>query len=161
MRLYLIRHAAALPVGGTITTDDERPLSQEGTKTVQLVAAGLKAMGCSPAIILSSPLKRAVETAQILMEVLRPPEGLQTSYDLAPGAAAADVSGLFAGVEADEAAIVGHEPDFGSMTAEFLGADGEIEFKKGAVCCLEFEGSPSPPATLVWLMPPSAFKALA
>ena len=59
-------------------------------------------------------------------------------------------------------ALVGHEPDLGDMTARWLGARGQVAFRKGAVCALEVDSAtPSGPATLQWLLPPRALRRLA
>jgi phosphohistidine phosphatase len=158
MRLYLVRHGDAVRLGGEMKTDADRPLSKKGVEAMGKVARGMKALGCAPAVIFSSPLKRAAQTATILDEVLRPAHGAQSVQDLKPGASASDVIGLLSGFRVEEVVVVGHEPDFSQMVAEFLAADGAIEFRKGAVCCLGFSGSPSPAlGTLVWMIPPDAF----
>ena len=59
-------------------------------------------------------------------------------------------------------ATVGHEPDLGELAARLLRARGTIEFKKGAVCCIELDGAmPGGPGTLRWLLPPRALRKIA
>jgi hypothetical protein len=58
--------------------------------------------------------------------------------------------------------LVGHEPDLGELAARLIGARGNIEFKKGAVCLIEVDGAtPGGPGTLQWMLPPKALRALA
>ncbi len=67
MDLVLFRHADALNVGEAgIKTDEERPLSDKGKVRAKASARGLKALGLKPDLILSSPLVRARQTAEIV-----------------------------------------------------------------------------------------------
>lgn len=81
MRLYLVRHGDALGGG----PDDGRPLSEWGRSQVQDVARqALERGDCRPVQILHSPKLRAVETARILADVLRPPDGAMRHDGLTP-----------------------------------------------------------------------------
>ena len=54
-------------------------------------------------------------------------------------------------------ALVGHQPDLGELTVRLLRSRGSVDFKKGAVCCLEMDGAmPIGPGTLKWFLPPRA-----
>jgi phosphohistidine phosphatase len=58
-------------------------------------------------------------------------------------------------------ALVGHQPDLGELAAKLLQARGEIEFKKGAVCCIQLDGAmPNGPGVLRWLIPPRALRKI-
>jgi phosphohistidine phosphatase len=59
-------------------------------------------------------------------------------------------------------ALVGHEPDLGELACKLLQARGGIEFKKGAICCIELDGAtPTGPGLLRWLLPPRALRKMA
>jgi len=68
MRLYIVRHAIALPRGTPQIEDDDRALTEEGIAKMQQAAEGLRGLGYIPELILSSPLLRARQTARIVLE---------------------------------------------------------------------------------------------
>ncbi len=70
MRLYIVRHAIAAPHGTPGIPDDDGPLTEEGIKKMRQAAAGLRSLDYVPELILTSPLLRARQTAEILMEPL-------------------------------------------------------------------------------------------
>lgn len=164
IELYLVRHAIAAERGPKYPDDRLRPLTPSGAKKFTESIPGLVAMNVVVDFVLTSPLVRARETAQILAAGLRPKPAMAESEALAPG-------GRFpATVEAIKThakrhrrlALVGHEPDLGELAAKLLGARGLIEFKKGAVCLIEVDGAtPAGPGTLRWMLTPKALRALA
>ena len=93
--------------------------------------------------VLTSPLVRARETATLLAAGLKPKPALVEIEALAPGGRHQAV------IEAIKShakrhrrlALVGHEPDLGELAARLLGARGNVEFKKGAVCLIEVDGA--------------------
>ncbi len=155
MDLYMVRHGLAEARGGK--PDGDRCLTPEGIEKTTQVAQGLKRLECSPEVIASSPLRRAVETAEIMREVLSPGGTLDIQEFLEPGASAKDLVKWMAGLKKRAAMIVGHNPDMPSMAAELL-ADGggpEIEFKKAAVCMISFDARPAiGKGVLRWLAQP-------
>ncbi len=68
MKLYIVRHAIAFPHGTPDMPDDERPLTEEGIQKMRQAAAGLRSLEYVPELILTSPLIRARQTADILLE---------------------------------------------------------------------------------------------
>ena len=70
MRLYIVRHGIAFPHGTPGMAEDDRPLTKEGIRKMQQTAKGLRAIDCVPDVILSSPLPRARQTAEIVLEAL-------------------------------------------------------------------------------------------
>src|SRR5262245_16492491 len=113
MNLYLVRHADARPVGEQgIAADEERPLSEEGLRQARALGQSLKRLGISPNHILTSPLRRAVETAEELARALQLPHGgVQTCDQLGPGQSSKKLAKQLLKVEADNLLLVGHEPD--------------------------------------------------
>ena len=58
-------------------------------------------------------------------------------------------------------ALVGHQPDLGELASKLMQARGEIEFKKGSVCCIELDGAmPTGPGIVRWLLPPKALRKI-
>jgi phosphohistidine phosphatase len=114
--------------------------------------------------VLSSPLTRARETAQVLAVGLKPKPAIAEVEALAPGGrpqAIAEAIKTHA-KRYRRLALVGHEPDLGELAARLLGARGNVEFKKGGVCLIDVDGAtPNGPGTLRWMLTPKALKALA
>jgi len=167
LELYLVRHAVAALRGPDYPDDAERPLTPEGVDRWRRSAAGLREIGVAVDVVLTSPLVRAQETAEILAATLKPKPRLTVAEALAPGRKPADALALIAKYAAaprgaSRLALVGHEPDLGELAARLLGAKGVIEFKKGAVCRLDVDRAmPAGPATLRWFLPPRVLRGLA
>ena len=117
----------------------------------------------APDRLLTSPLVRAKQTAQILTDVAGWPQAEETP-ELSPGGAALAVLTLLRQDRGKVVAVVGHEPGLGALlTACLLGEDGAltIEMKKNAVACVSFDGSPSAGgAVLKWLATPRMLRGL-
>lgn len=155
--LYVVRHAIAAERGPNYPDDRERPLTREGIARFKQAVEGLKTLDVEIDLVVTSPLVRAMHTAELLVAGIGGKPRLETLDALAPGGRSATVMEALAkfAKRYSRIAIVGHEPDLGELTAKLLRARGTIEFKKGAVCCLELDGAtPTGPATLKWLMPP-------
>jgi phosphohistidine phosphatase len=158
--LYLIRHGIAAEKEDGIK-DRDRPLTPKGRKKTQAVAQQLKALGLEFSEILTSPLVRAGQTAEILLQ-----EGLShqvnVSQTLAPmGSFAEWLHWMrdYSQTEPEAAiALVGHEPDL-SQWAELLiwsEARGVIELKKAGIIGLTLPDNIDPlgNSILFWLTPP-------
>jgi phosphohistidine phosphatase len=158
MELLIVRHAIAFERDQRHWRDDgARPLSPAGRRRARKAAAGLKEFSESPDRLLTSPLMRAKQTAQILTEVAGWPQAEETP-ELSPGASALAMLTLLGKERCKSVAVVGHQPGLGRLLAACLlgdGADLAIEMKKNAVACLSFEGSPrAGRAVLEWLATP-------
>jgi len=117
----------------------------------------LKVFSKAPDRLLTSPLVRARQTAQILTDVAGWPQAEEAS-ELSPGQSALAVLSLLGKDRSKRVAVVGHQPGLGALlTACLLEGDGDlaVEMKKNAVACLYFEGSPTQGgAALKWLATP-------
>lgn len=158
MKLYLIRHGLA-GQHGDYPNDDERPLTQEGKRKTEQVAKRLQALDLQFDLILTSPLTRAKQTAEIL-KAAQLSQALDTAGYLAPGG---DIQCWHTWLEAwrtpeKSLALVGHEPDL-SQWAE-LPIWGEVRdrilLKKAGAIGLEIPdtGSAMSNSQLFWLTPP-------
>ncbi len=166
LELYLVRHAVAAERGPDYPDDDLRPLTPEGIERWRTAVAGLRQFGLRVDVVLSSPLVRARDTADLLAAGLKPKPRVVTVEALAPGARVSDVVAAvtaYAGARrASRLALVGHEPDLGELAAKLLGARHAVEFKKGAVCRIDVTRAlPGGPGMLRWLLPPRALRGLA
>jgi phosphohistidine phosphatase len=162
MRLYLVRHGIAEahhPVG-----DAERALTPKGRIKMAEQAKGLRKIKFQPDIILTSPLRRALETATIIGDEL----GIKLEQLLELGQGSYPPADILAALnpyeQLKEIALVGHQPGLGELAAFMLtgstsGCD--IEFKKGGVVCLEqLTGEVQDRYALIWSMPPKALRSL-
>jgi phosphohistidine phosphatase len=152
--LYLIRHAVAETRGDAWPDDTKRPLTEDGAARMRKAAKGLARLGVTFDVILTSPLVRTRQTAEIVAAAFdaRPP--IVAIESLAPG-------GAFQAVLADlekqsrrtRIALVGHEPTLGEHAARLAGSRHPFEFKKGAVCRIDVESLPlAGPGTLRWFV---------
>jgi len=164
IELYLIRHAIAAERGPNYPDDRERPLTSEGIARFKLAVDGLKDLDVTIDLVLTSPNVRAKHTAELLVSGLPKRPRTEQLEALSPGGR------LPAILEAvtkfskryRRMALVGHEPRMGEIAAKLLQARGEIQFKKGAVCCIELDGTmPTGPGALRWLLPPRALRKIA
>lgn len=139
MKLYLVRHAEAIERNGTVA-EEERYLTVTGRSSFRKTGAVLAKKGVLPNLILTSPLIRAVQTADILAEALSFQGEVQVSGALAPGFDLDVLRRLLAETGlCRKVALVGHEPDMGAVVSSLLGLEAPFKMKKGAVVALEVE----------------------
>lgn len=160
--LYLIRHGVAEDAGEAWPDDTKRPLTHKGAARVRQEAAGLDRLGVGFDQILTSPLVRARQTAELLAGSLEPHPPLAVAAALAPeGSIAQVLEELARHVRRPRIALVGHEPGLGTLAAKLLGLRGAVAFKKGAVCRIDVESlPPTRPGTLRWMATPRMLRAL-
>ena len=147
MKLYLVRHGLA-EERSPLVADEERPLTGKGKRRTREAFRGLARIA-RPERILSSPLVRAVETAEILARALGH-DGFREEGSLAPGGDPHALLARLAREGGESVALVGHEPDLSELA--FLLA-GRIELKKAGVALIEGEPRPGE-GRLAWLLPP-------
>jgi phosphohistidine phosphatase len=163
--LYLMRHGiAAEPTPGT--NDAERALTPEGVRKTTRVAVGLQRLDVKPDVILTSPLRRAAETARLVADVLAPRAGVELYPPLAGGLPAADVvRGLRPHRRARALFLVGHQPDLGDLASYLLTGTASLAplpFKKAGVAAITLGAVPPRAAgALEWFLTPSQLRAIA
>jgi len=160
--LYLIRHGVAEERGDAWPDDARRPLTEDGMSRMKKNARGLVRLGVTFDVVLTSPLVRARQTAEIVAAAFatRPPvvviESLSTN-----GSAQAVITDLEAHSRRGRIALVGHEPGIGELAAKLAGSRRAFEFKKGAVCRIDVESLPPAGAgTLKWFLTPKIMREL-
>jgi phosphohistidine phosphatase len=164
MDLLIVRHAIAFDRDRHRWHDDaDRPLSPAGQRRARKAAAGLKQLTKRPDRLLTSPLVRARQTAQILTDVAGWPAAEEV-VELSPDEPALAVLALLSKDRSRLTAVVGHQPGLGHLLAAcLLGGGGSlpIEMKKNAVACVSFAGRPrAGHAALAWLATPRMLRAL-
>jgi phosphohistidine phosphatase len=143
LELYLVRHGIAAERGPEYPDDSKRPLTEKGMAALRKQAKALNALEVAFDVIIASPLTRTRQTAEILAEHLDRTPTVVFSDALAPsGTPAAVIQEIGRHARSARIALVGHEPNIGELTAHLIGASSPIEFKKGAICRIDFEGLP-------------------
>ncbi len=152
MRLYFLRHGIAADVGPTGTGDAGRPLTKEGIEKMQAEARGLARLGVRSEVLLSSPLVRARETAEIVAREL----GLEVQLvnALAAGTDTGRLLDLLGQHRwAESVMVVGHEPDFSRMIGDLTGGS-QVVLKKGGLGRVDLDVLEQGGGALAWLLPP-------
>ena len=173
MNLLVIRHAIAEDkeaFAASGRSDDQRPLTEAGRTKMRRAADGLRATCPRIAVLASSPLLRARETADIVAPAFRVPR-VEIVEALRPEGAFDDLlTWLHRRVPPNEqedaitAAIVGHEPHLSRLVTWLMTSrtESRVELKKGGACLLHFEGVPAAgEAVLRWVLTPSQLRGLA
>jgi phosphohistidine phosphatase len=160
--LYFVRHGLAEERGDAWPDDTKRPLTEEGMARLRKAVRGLAGMGVSIDVVLTSPLVRARQTADIVAGGLEPRPSIVNIDSLAPaGSYAAVLADLEKHSRKCRLALVGHEPMLGELAARLIGSRHPIEFKKGGVCRIDVETlPPAGPGDLRWLLTPKILRAL-
>ena len=160
MRLYLFRHADAIPRGTPgYARDAQRPLTHKGRVQARQVAQGLKRLKVAPGLILTSPYVRAAQTAEAAAAVFGARIAVKELDALRAEANPQETSRALRVLEGQQALLlVGHEPHISAWLGELVAGSSRLRclFKKAGVACVEVERLPPPAGsgTLRWLMTP-------
>jgi phosphohistidine phosphatase len=152
MKLYFLRHGLAGDRATWQGADCDRPLTDEGKEKMARTADTLAALDLALDAIVTSPLVRAHQTAEIVARKLN---GVQLIKDdrLDPEFDSRRLAKILADHStASELMLVGHEPGFSMTIGELIGG-GRVECKKGGVACVKLD-APFLRGELVWLAPP-------
>jgi phosphohistidine phosphatase len=161
MDLYLLRHAIAVERGAPgYEVDSTRPLTPQGTQRMWQIAEGMKALGLSFELILTSPYARAKQTADVVADALKLKDIMEFSANLVPGG---DLQALIEelnkrGSKLSSVILVGHEPSLSELISLLVtgNAGSAIRMKKGGLCLLTVGTLHyGQCATLEWLLTPA------
>jgi phosphohistidine phosphatase len=163
LELYLIRHGVAAERGEEYPDDAKRPLTSGGITRLRKEAKALDALNVGFDHIIASPLVRTRQTAEVFAETLKSKPSISTSDALAPaGAPTAVIQELGKHMRKGRIALVGHEPNIGELAARLIGARLPMEFKKGAICRIDFEVlPPKGMGRLRWFLTPRMLREIA
>ena len=134
MRLYLVQHAKAV----SKDQDPERPLTYDGRREIQKVAAFIKPLNLEVDALWHSGKKRAAQTAEILAEAIAGKVELLARQGLAPNDDAAPLADELAEAEKDTM-IVGHLPFLSKLASVLLTSSecgGTVTFRNAGIVCL-------------------------
>jgi phosphohistidine phosphatase len=160
--LYLIRHGVAEARGDAWPDDAKRPLTERGVTRLRKGARALARLGVSIDVILTSPLTRTRQTADVVAAAFDPKPPIVSVEALAPGGSqAAVITELEKHVRRGHIAIVGHEPGIGELAGRLAGTRHAMEFKKGAICRIDVETLPPRGAgSIRWFLTPKLLRGL-
>jgi phosphohistidine phosphatase len=161
MIIYFLRHASA---GQRLTNpkkDEKRALDKDGIQQCGMVGRALAALDVQVDAIISSPLKRAAQTASLVGNELSYEARIQFEDAVRPGASFADFRRMLEKYAKQEnIMVIGHNPNlsefFGRMISE-AGCEAGVELKKGAVAKVETNRNS---AVLQWCLTPKVIRTL-
>ena len=161
MIIYFVRHASA---GQHLTNpkkDEKRPLDADGIQQCGAMGRALAALIALPDLIISSPLKRATQTASLIGNELGYEGKLLLEQALRPESSFADFRRMLDKYSKHEAImVVGHNPSISEFLARIIGKAGceaQVDFKKGAVARVE---TVRHTATMNWFFTPKIAREL-
>ena len=140
MIVYIVRHAEAVEESDTLQ-DEWRYLTENGRSAAEEMCLSIAKIGRKPRLTITSPLTRAVQTAEIAAGKACRKNVVIASGLLLPGADISELITYLKGCgEAKRVMLVGHEPQLGSLVATLLGRkDAAISLIKGACVALELD----------------------
>ena len=154
MTLYFLRHGIAADREAWEGDDASRPLTDEGCKAMEHEAKALARLELNPDLIITSPLKRAKQTAKILAERLSAEKRLVEDGRLAESFDTRALAAILSEWrDAKSIVLVGHEPDFSETISRVIGG-GRIDLKKGGIARVAVTDPSAPSGELVWLIAP-------
>src|SRR5690242_4640272 len=161
MIIYLVRHASAGQSLSNPKKDEKRPLDPDGIEQCGQVGRALAAMNAQPDVIISSPLKRATQTASLIGNELGYEGKLQLDAAMRPEASFADFRRMLEKYAKQEAImVVGHNPSITEFLARIItksGSEALIEFKKGGAARVE---TVRHAARLNWFLTPKMARSI-
>jgi phosphohistidine phosphatase len=168
MNLYILRHGVAVAKDDpAFASDSERPLTKKGIKKFRKAARGIERLGISFDAILSSPLVRARQTADIVAAILGQESLVEEIPALAPDSSPEQLLSELSSVEDKEhVLLVGHEPFLGKLAAFLLSGKNDsdllIPLRKGGICRIEINAVPPTQAgEMHWLLTPKQLRLMA
>jgi len=155
MTVYLLRHGIAENSAST-GRDEDRELTSEGRDKLGVLLQRAAKSGVKPDTILTSPYKRALQTAKLAAKALGGPDPEETDVLVPHSSPRAVWNEIRAHHEAGELLLAGHEPLFSQTVSFLLDAPAmKVDFKKGGLVAIEFENVRGEPrGTLRWMLIP-------
>jgi phosphohistidine phosphatase len=161
MIIYFLRHASAGEHLVNPKKDEKRALDKEGIEQCGYVGRALAAIEAQVDVIISSPLKRASQTAALVGNEMGYEGKLQIEAGLRPEATIADFRRLLEKYARQESImVVGHNPNLSQFLGTVIsesGCEASVELKKGAVARVDMRRSSG---TLQWCLTPKVWRAL-
>lgn len=160
MQIFFLRHANAGEPKLNPAKDEKRPLDKLGIEQSHDVGRALAALNITVDAIISSPLKRATQTAAVVANEIDHEDKVITDNALRPGATYEQFQELLRGYSRKDAImVVGHNPTMTEFLNKLIGAaPRSVEVKKGSIARVEKEGRKG--AVLKWCFPPKVVRSI-
>jgi phosphohistidine phosphatase len=154
MLCYFLRHGPAGDAATWEGSDFDRPLTADGKKRIAHEAKTIAALRLELDVIITSPLVRARQTAEIVAKELGLRDALHLDERIGLGFSAAQFEAILRDyTKAQQVMLVGHEPSMSLTVGELIGG-GDVDFKKGALACVEVTRESPLRGRLLWLASP-------
>lgn len=165
MDVFVLRHGEAGNRASVAARDSRRPLTQSGKEEIEEIAESLHdRLRIKIDKIATSPLARALQTAEIIDEVYRGPSRLETWEELRPEGSRPELERRLSRLNPDASImLVGHEPYLSTLLGEIIsgGNHANIALKKGGLARIRITSfSPKATGELRWLLTPKQLKKL-
>ena len=160
MNLYVLRHASAGEKRANPIVDRKRPLDKEGKQQCLLIASYLNALRVNVDLIVSSPLKRALQTASLVGTEIGYEAQIQLSEELSPGGTVESFHRFVASLSAlENVLVVGHNPNLSQFLGALIspGSRANIRMRKGTIARVDCTRRPG---QLISLADPRAIRSL-
>jgi phosphohistidine phosphatase len=161
MEIYLMQHGEAY----SEDQDPERSLTPEGEEQIRSSGRALKKLGVDVDLMVSSPKKRARQTAEVVAgELGYSEEGIEVTETLEPLAPSEDlIAYLRRFGDRRKVLLAGHLPSLGKIASDLVseGGDISVHFEMGGVCRIDVEALPTHGGDLRWILPPAHLRLLA
>jgi phosphohistidine phosphatase len=161
MMLYLLRHASA---EDSASTDAARRLTPDGEAEAKIAGQALARLKIEPARVLTSPLVRAQQTAEIAAKAMKFTDAIETVEELRNDATTAELRRALGTVGPDDALLlVGHMPSLSEHLAAWIGAGNPdaLPLDKGGIACVQFDQLEAGKGQLRWLARQKQLKRIA
>jgi phosphohistidine phosphatase len=163
--LFILRHGIAVTRGDpAYPLDSDRPLTPKGLKRLKRIADGMRRMRVGFDLILSSPYRRALETAFVVAREYGTGEFIQTHDALKPEVLPEEVIRTLEKYSSQRILLVGHEPQLSALVSTLISGSASARplLKKGGLCKLQLERLQAGRcATLLWLLTPKQMISIA
>ena len=123
MAVYILRHGIAIPHTTPGMRDFDRPLTPQGLKRVRQIARGFASLALNVDEIVTSPLPRALQTAEIMHAIVKPKRPLEISPQLSVSQSAAEIAAWLQNLDRCDRMLIGHNPSLSDLIGLLLKCD--------------------------------------
>lgn len=154
MKLYFLRHGEAGDPAQWEGNDAERPLTDDGLRRMELEARTMRRLELGVDRVITSPLLRARQTAEIVAVELKRKDRLVTDSRLGSDFDLERLAEILRdNQDVRDLMLVGHEPSMSATIGRLIGG-GKVELKKGALARTDVPNPAQLSGELEWLLPP-------
>jgi phosphohistidine phosphatase len=156
MKLYFLRHGDAGDPAQWHGNDADRPLTDDGRRRMTLEGRTMRSLELGVDCVITSPLLRAQQTAEIVAVELKRKDRLVTDRRLGPDFGPERLAEILReNQDVHDLMLVGHEPSMSATIGRLIGG-GAVVLKKGGLARVDVPNPTQLIGTLEWLLPPRA-----